>query len=64
MTASFQAKIAWKRMRKRENKYYHSYPTRKRKFQKNRKKFNKLKKNHYGVFSSQNMLGKAERDRK
>ena len=26
--ASFQAKIGWKRMRKSENKYYRSVPTR------------------------------------
>ena len=37
--ASFQAKIGWKRMRKRENENFHSvpfrsYPTRNRKFQK------------------------------
>ena len=40
---SFQAKIGWKRMRKIENKNFHSVPfcsnpTRKRKFQKNSKK--------------------------
>ena len=43
---SFQAKIGWKRMRKRENKNFHSVPfcsyrTRKRKFQKNSKKNSK-----------------------
>ena len=43
---SFQAKIGWKRMRKRENKNCHSvpfrsYPTRNRKFQKNSKKNSK-----------------------
>ena len=46
--ASFQAKIGWKRLRKRENKNYRSVPfryylTRNRKFQKNSKKFKKLK---------------------
>ena len=46
--ASFQAKIGWKTQRKRENKICHSvpfrsYPTRNRKFQKNKKKFKKLK---------------------
>ena len=40
---SFQAKIGWKTQRKRENKNCHSvpfrsYPTRNRKFQKNKKK--------------------------
>ena len=43
---SFQAKIGWKMMRKRENKNCHfvpfrSYPTRNRKFQKNSKKYSK-----------------------
>ena len=45
---SFQAKIGWKRLRKRENENYCSVPfrsnsTRKTKFQKNSKKFQKLK---------------------
>ena len=43
---SFQVKIGWKWMRKREIKIivpFRSYPTRNRKFQKNRKKFKKLK---------------------
>ena len=49
--ASFQAKIGWKRMRKRENENYWSVPfrsnsTRKTKFQKNNKKFQKIKKHH------------------
>ena len=48
ITASFQAKIGWKKQRKRENKNCHSvpfrsYPTHNRKFQKNKKKFKKLK---------------------
>ena len=43
---SFQAKIGWKMMRKRENKNCHSvpfrsYPTRNKKFQKNSKKYSK-----------------------
>ena len=47
--ATFQAKIGWKTQRKRENKNFHSvpsrfYPTRNRKFQKNRKKIQKVKK--------------------
>ena len=50
---SFQAKIVWKRPRKRENKNYRfvpfrSYLTRNRKFQKNSKKIQKTKKYHYG----------------
>ena len=32
--ASFKARIGWKRPRKKENKYFRSYPTRNRKFQK------------------------------
>ena len=43
---SFLAKIGWNRMRKREIKIivpFLSYQTRNRKFQKNRKKFKKLK---------------------
>ena len=47
--ASFQAKIVWKRPRKRENKNYRfvwfrSYQTRYRKFQKKSKKIQKKKK--------------------
>ena len=46
--ASFQAKIGWKRPRKRKNKNYcfvpfRSYTTRNRKFQKNSKKIQKVK---------------------
>ena len=67
--ASFQAKIGWKRLRKRENENYCSVPfrsnsTRKTKFQKNSKKFQKIKKHHYGIISSQNRLEKAEKKRK
>ena len=61
--ASFQAKIGWKRMRKRKNKNYHSvpFPTRNIKFQKNSKKIQKYR---YGIISSQNRLEKAEKERK
>ena len=43
---SFQAKIGWEKMRKREKKNYRSipfrsYPMRNRKFHKNSKKFKK-----------------------
>ena len=41
-----------------------SYPTRNKKFQKNRKKIQKTRKHHYGFFSSQNRLEKAEKERK
>ena len=49
---SFETKIGWGRMRKRENKNYrsvsfHSFPKRNRKFQKNSKKIQKY---YYGFF--------------
>ena len=65
--ASFQAIIGWKRMRKREIKIivpFRSNPTRNRKFQKNRKKIQKIKKYHYGFISSHNRLEKDEKERK
>ena len=69
--ASLQAKISWERTRKRENLKKKkkivptsSYRTRNRKFQKNRKNIQKIRKHYYGFFSSQNMLGKAEKVRK
>ena len=64
---SFQAKIGWRRMRKRENKIivpFRFYPMHNRKFQKNSKKIKNIKKNHYGVISSQNRLENAEKNRK
>ena len=62
--ASFQDKIGWKMQRKRENKncrfvLFRSYPTRNRKFQKNSKKIQKIKKYHYGFISSQNRFKNA-----
>ena len=67
--ASFQAKIGGKIQRKRENKNCHfvsfrSYPTRIRKFQKNFKKIQKLKKYHYGFISGQHRLEKDMKVRK
>ena len=67
--ASFEAKIGWKSLRKRENEHYCSVPfrsnsTRKTKFQKNSKNFQKIKKHHQGFISSQNRLEKAEKKRK
>ena len=65
--ASFQAKIGWKRRRKRENKTIASfcpYPNRNRKLQKNSKKIQKIKKHLYGSISSQYRLEKAEKERK
>ena len=66
--ASFQAKIGWKTQRKKENKNCHSisfrsYPTRNRKFQKNSKKIQEIKKYHYDFISSQNWLENAEKER-
>ena len=65
--ASFQAKIGWKRLRKRENKTiasFRPYPYRNRKFQKNSKKIQKIKKFLCGFISSQNRMEKAEKERK
>ena len=67
--ASFQAKIVWKRPRKRENKNYRfvsfrSYLMRYIKFQKNSNKIQKKKKYHYGFISSQNRLKEDETERK
>ena len=64
---SFQAKIGWKWMRKREIKMivpFLSYPTLNIKFQKNRKKIQKIKKYHCGFITSQNRLEKAKKERK
>ena len=61
--ASFQAKIGWKRLRKRENETiasFHPYPIRNRKLQKNSKKIQKIKKHLYGFISSQYRLEKTE----
>ena len=66
--ASFQAKIVWKRPRKRENKNYRFVSflpdALYRKLQKNSKKFQKKKKYHYGFISSQNLLKEDEKERK
>ena len=56
ITASFQAKTCWKRLKKRENKNYRfvsfrSYPTGNRKFQKNNKIIQKIQTYHYGFIS-------------
>ena len=60
--ASFQAKIVWKRLKKREIKIivsFRSYSTDNRKFQKNSKIIQKIQKYHYGFISSQNRLEKG-----
>ena len=67
--ASFQANVGSKRTRKRENNNYRSvlfrsYTTRNRKFQKNFKKIQKLKKYHYGFISGQHRLEKDKKVRK
>ena len=65
--ATFQAKIDWKMLRKRENKNYRSVsflPRAKQKIPKKQQKIQKIKKYQYGVFSSQNSQGKAEKERK
>ena len=67
VVASFQAKIGQKRLKKIENKIivpFRSYPTRNVKFQKNRKKGEKIKKYHYGLISYQNRVENAEKEGK
>ena len=64
---SFQAIIGCKRMRNGENKNYpsvRSCPTRNRKFQKNRKKIQKIKKYYYEFISNQNKRENDEKERK
>ena len=62
--ASFQAKIGWKRPRKRKNKNCLSIPflppTGNRRFQKKEKKNQKINKYHCDFIPSQNRLEKAE----
>ena len=65
--ASFQAKTTWERLRKGENKNYHSdhfLPVTQQRIQKKKKakKFNKLKNTIVAFFSSQNRMGKAEKE--
>ena len=43
---------------------FRSYTTRNRKFEKNGKKIQKIKKYHYGFISKQYRLGNAEKERK
>ena len=65
--ASFQAKIGWKRGRKRENKNCISIPflpDGKYKIPKKEKKNKKIKKYHSGFISCQNRLEKAEKKKK
>ena len=65
--ASFQAKIGWKRGRKRENKICISVPflpDGKYKIPKKEKKNKKIKKYQCGFISCQNRLEKAEKKKK
>ena len=64
--ASFQVKIGWEWPRKRENKRNRSEEFLPHKYQKIKKKKSakKLKKQHYGFFSSKNELGNAEKEKK
>ena len=65
--ASFQAKISWKRPRKKENKNCLSVPflpDGKYKIQKKREKNKKIKKYHCGFISCQNRLENAEKEKK
>ena len=59
---SFEAKIGWRRMRKRENNNYRSVPT--RLVIENSKNIQKIKKYHCDFISSRNRLEKAEKERK
>ena len=67
---SFQAKMGRDRLRMAERKKLslwrtiHSNPFQNWGFQKNSKKFQKIKEHHYGFFSSQNGTGQAENERK
>ena len=66
--ASFQAKIGLKIPRKSEKKKlsFRFVPTHSvtENSKKNRKKIKKIKKQHYGIISSQNRLEKAKKERK
>ena len=62
IVACFQTKTGWKRPTKRENKNYRSVPTRHviENSKKMAKKWQKIKKYHYGFISKQYRQGKAE----
>ena len=63
--AYFQAKIDWKRLRKRENKNYRSVSFQLDALQKISKKLEKkIKKYQYSFISSQSRLEKSEKGRK
>ena len=65
--STFQAKICWKRPRKRENNNCGSVPflpDAKQKIPKKQKKIQNFKKYHYGFITSQNRLEMDEKQRK
>ena len=65
--AALHAKISWERPRKIEKKKsFRRVPTRPviENSKKKSKKIQKIRKHYYGFFSSQNTLGKAEKERK
>ena len=65
--ASFQPKQVGKCREREKIKIidpFRFYTTQSRKFQKNGKKIQKIKKHHYVLISSQNRLEKAEKERK
>ena len=62
--ASFQAKIGWKRKKRRENENYRSVsfqPDAQLKNPKNSKKIQKIKKYYYGFISMPNRMEKDEK---
>ena len=65
--ALFQAKIGWKRLRKREQKLSLRFVLTRtviENLKKIVKKIQKIKKHLYGLISSQNWLEKAEKEKK
>ena len=66
--SSFRAKLGWKRLRKSENKSYHSVsfrPDAKYIISKNSKKIQNIKKKYcYGYISRQNRMEKVKNERK
>ena len=62
--ASFQTKIGWERLRKRETKPYRSVTFLPNGLEKIPKKLQKIKKYRFGNISNQYRLEKAEKERK
>ena len=59
--ASFQAKIGWKRPRKRKNKNYRFVPF--RSYTTRNRNCKKIQQYHFDIISSQNRLENAEKER-